>query len=322
MPYLEPGAKSKLFRSTYYETEFTAFKALIQYTGSLVVTFTGTPKTAEEYYLRGVSNYSSGNYSQAILDLSEAARYPVYSNFFLTYAYRANARQKSGDLAGALQDFDMAINLKPADQNYFSAWLTTIYNRGVVRHALKDKNGACADWNTAVQLGLRDAANDKAIRENCRNIPFTASSVPMQTMTSSIPGQSDMTAHNDYYKVFWEGVWKYEKGDYQEALRFFNRAMELRNPQGNYGSLYYYRGSCKLKLSDYNGAILDFDFAISLSSSGQLDTPTLRSVYYNRGMASYFLGNTSLACNDFQKAVNLGLNDQESLNFIRQVCMK
>jgi len=320
LPYLEPAAKEKLFRSSYWETEFTAFKALVSYSGSPVATFTGNPKTPEEFYLRGVSNYSSGNYGQAIMDLTEAARYPSYTNFFLTYAYRANARQKSGDLNGALQDFDRAINLKPADQQYYSAWLTTIYNRGVARFAAKDRNGACADWHTATQLGLHDAANDKAIKENCKNIPFTASSVPLNTMTSTIPGQNEQILSNDYYKVYWEGVWKYEKGDYQEALRYFNRSMELRSPQGNYATLYYYRGSCKLKLSDYNGAVLDFDYAISMSVNGQLDTPTLRSVYYNRGMANYFLGNTSIACSDFQKAVNMGLNDSESLNFIRQVC--
>ena len=321
LPYLEPSAREKLFRSTYWEVDYTVFKAFIQYSGSPVPTFTGIPRTAEEYYRRGVSNYTSGNYGQAIIDLSEAAKYPVYSNFFLTYAYRANARQKSGDIQGAMQDYDKAVSLKPADQSYYSAWLTTIYNRGVARLAIKDKAGACQDWNTALQLGFRDLANDKAIKENCKNYPFVTSSVPFTTMTSSIPGQeADVTKYNDYYKVYWEGIWKYEKGDFQEALRYFNRALELRSSQGNYATLYYYLGSCKLKLSDYIGAIYNFDFALSMSINGQLDTPTIRTVYYNRGMANYFIGNTSIAFSDFQKAVNLGFTDPESLNFIRQVC--
>jgi len=46
----------------------------------------------------------------------------------------------------------------------------------------------------------------------------------------------------------------------------------------------------------------------------------LKTVYYNRGLANFFLGNQTEACNDFRKAINTGLLDQESLNFIEQIC--
>jgi tetratricopeptide (TPR) repeat protein len=84
--------------------------------------------------------------------------------------------------------------------------------------------------------------------------------------------------------------------------------------------VYYYRGSSKLKTSDYSGAIADLDMSLAYNANNQGDASILKTVYYNRGLANYFLGNYSLACNDFQKSMNAGLSTPESVDFIKQVC--
>ena len=324
-PYLELKNRDKIFRSTYYETEYNTFQSFIRYSGGPVSIqqYTGIPQTADDYYRRGVSNYGTGNYAQAVFDLTEAAKYPPYTDFFLTYAYRGNARHKMGDATGAMQDFDRAVMLKPSDQSYYTSWLTAIYNRGVARYYLKDLNGACQDWNTALQFGYKDVENEKALKEYCRNYNYrgpsmnftTVSSVPATTSYNSSPGMQD-----DYYKVYWDGVWKYENGNYTEAIRSFNRAIELKPQSSGLMGIYSYRGNCKLKLADYNGAILDFDYALGLSTTQVTDNNTLKSIYYNRGLANFFLGNTAISCSDFQKSLNAGMNDPQSVGFIRQVC--
>jgi tetratricopeptide (TPR) repeat protein len=321
LPYLDIKNRDKLFKGSYYEADFGDFRALINYGGGAIIQpFAGIPKNAEEYYKRGLSNYASGNYVQSISDLTEASKYPPYSDFFLTYAYRANARQKIGDDAAALMDFDKAISLKPAEQNYLSAWLTVIYNRGVARFNDKDRDGACADWNTAVQLGFKDVANDQAIKDHCRNYHYKGSSVTITPGISTASSDvSDPESMTDYYKVYWEGVWKYEHGSFAEALRYFNRAIELR-PQGDGFMVYYYRGSSKLKISDYLGAINDLDMSLAYNANNQGDASILKTVYYNRGLANYFLGNSLLACIDFQKSMNAGMTTPEAVNFVRQVC--
>ncbi|MCX6284580.1 MAG: hypothetical protein NTW31_10140 [Bacteroidetes bacterium] len=320
-PYLDAKNRDKLFKGSYYECDFGSFRSLINYSGgSYIQAFTGMPKSSDEYYKRGLSDYASGNYIQAISNLTEASKYPPYSTFFLTYAYRANARQKVGDNAAAMMDFDKAISLKPAEQNYYSAWLTVIYNRGVARFNNKDRDGACADWNTALQFGLKDVANDQAIKDHCRSYRFTGPSVAMtqsvSTNFSDVNGPESMT---DYYKVYWEGVWKYEHGNFQEGLRYFNRAIELR-PQDKSFMVYYYRGSCKLKLSDFGGALSDLDMSLAFNASNQGDASMMKSVYYNHGMANYMLGNYAMACSDFQKAKSAGMNTPESVDFMNQVC--
>lgn len=321
LPYLDVKDRDKLFRSSYYETDFETFRNFIHYdAGSVAVPqFAGSAKTPEEFYKRGISNYSLGNYMQSIADFTEASKYPPYTNFFLTYAYRANARQKAGDNFEALHDFDRAVSLKPAEQSYYSAWLTTIYNRGVAKYNLKDYEGACQDWQTAVQMGFRDIGSDQTIKENCKNYKFSSSSLFINTLPSTSPGTSSPEMQTDYYKVYWEGVWKYENGNYNEALRNFNRALELK-PQMNITTIYNYRGNCRLKLTDYTGAVSDYSIAINYAPSTQTDNNTLKTIYYNRGLANYFLGNSSIACSDFNKSISLGLTDAASLQFIRQVC--
>jgi tetratricopeptide (TPR) repeat protein len=123
----------------------------------------------------------------------------------------------------------------------------------------------------------------------------------------------------DYYKVYMQGVWKYENGNYSEALRYFNRSLELK-PQTNAAAVYSYRGNCKLKLSDYVGSISDFDYSIAFATASPSDNMLLKTVYYSRGLANFFLGNASVACSDFQKSINAGMTDPEPVNFIRQVC--
>jgi len=319
LPYLDPKDRDKLFRSSYFETPYDVFRGLIRYNAGAIVVpqYTGTPKTPEEFYKRGVSDYALGNHREAIIDLTEASKSPPYSEFFLTYAYRANARQKLGDLLPALQDFDRAVSLKPNDQNYYSAWLTTIYNRGVCRFLTKDNAGACQDWQTAIQLGFKDITTDRMIKENCGNFKFTPSNLTLSTIPSSSPGVTSPDIQNDYYKVYWDGIWKYENGNYSEAIKNFNRALELK-PQTNITSVYNYRGNCRLKMSQYPGAIADFDVAINYAV--QTDYNTLKTIYYNRGLANYFQNNTSIACSDFRKAISLGLSEPEYLKFIGQVC--
>ncbi len=321
-PYLQRDNREKLFRSSYYEVPFDEFQSFIRYQGGAAVqNFAGTPGTAEDFFKRGVSNYGIGNYMQSIADLNEAAKSPPYSDFFLTYAYRANSKQKMGDNFGAMQDFDRAISLRPTDPGYTSAWLTTLYNRGVAKFNSRNSEGACQDWQTAVQLGFKDVATDEAIKENCKNYHFSPSQLTLNTVTSSIPGASAAgpEMQTDYYKVYWDGVWKYQNGNYSEAVRYFNRALEL-NPQTNVVTVYSYRGNCKLKMSNYTGALQDFDYAIAYSTSQPTDINMMKNIWYNRGLANFFLGNTIISCSDFQKAISNGLTEQESLNFIKQVC--
>ncbi|MFH1297402.1 MAG: tetratricopeptide repeat protein [Bacteroidota bacterium] len=314
-PYLEEKNRDRLFESRYYEADYPTFRAFIRYDEINPTLVTTDPKTGEDWFKRGVYHYRAGNFAQAISDLTEAAKYCPFDRFFMTYAYRANAREQMGDYSGALKDYDKAISLKPAETEYYSAWLITIYNRGVAKFNIKDMPGACQDWNTAAQMGLQDASMDANIRTNCKNYTYLGpATLPTAEISMATPTTSD------YRRLYFEGMWKYQNGNYTEAVQNLDRAIELKPDLAIIPSIYSYRGASKLKLSNYRGAISDFDYCLAYMGSGKADSSILKTVYYNRGLANFFLGNQSEACDDFRKALRTGLLDQESLNFVEQVC--
>jgi tetratricopeptide (TPR) repeat protein len=316
VPYLEEKNRDRLFRSYYYETDYPSFRAFIRYDEVNPMMASTDPKTPEDYFKRGVFNYRAGNFSQAIADLTEAAKHCPFDRFFMTYAYRANAREQMGDYTGAMKDYDKAISLKPEEEQYYTAWLTTIFNRGVAKYNIRDVLGACQDWYTAADMGLKDKTMEANINANCKGYAYTGPSV----LPSSTDLSSTTPNTNDYRRLYFEGMWKYENGNFREAIDQLDRALELEPDLTIIPSIYSYRGASKLKISDYKGAISDFDYCLAYLGSGQGDNNILKTVYYNRGLANYFLGNQMEACSDFRKAIRSGLADTESVTFIHQVC--
>ena len=65
------------------------------------------------------------------------------------YCNRGVARQKKGDLDGALADYDRAIEINPHDAAVYN-------NRGLVKIAKGDLNGALADYDRALQISPRN----------------------------------------------------------------------------------------------------------------------------------------------------------------------
>jgi hypothetical protein len=45
-------------------------------------------------------------------------------------------------------------------------WAKALFNRGVTRKALNDKDGACEDWNKASIYGVNEA--EKLVRKHCK----------------------------------------------------------------------------------------------------------------------------------------------------------
>ena len=316
VPYLEEKNRNLLFRTSYYEANYLTFRAFIRYDEANPNLASIAPVTPEDYFKRGVFNYKAGNFAQAIEDLTMAAKDCPFDQFFMTYAYRANAREQIGDFTGAMQDYDIAIGLKPEEEEYFSAWLTTIYNRGVAKYNIDDLLGACQDWHTASEMGLHDASMNANIQANCKNFSFTGSTIVPVTK----PISTTTLNTNDYRRLYFEGMWKYQNGHFREAIGNFDRALELQPDIKLIPSMYSYRGASKLKISDYQGAISDFDYCLAYMGSGDGETSLLKTVYYNRGLANFFLGNEIEACSNFKRALHSGLTDPESINFINQVC--
>jgi antitoxin component YwqK of YwqJK toxin-antitoxin module len=93
----------------------------------------------------------------------------------------------------------------------------------------------------------------------------------------------------------------------QEAISLYNKAIEI-NP--TVAQAYFNRGACKGNLFDFEGAVVDYDKAISLDPNymkayGNRGTAKI-NLYTTKGTLNPTLEQTASACEDFNKAKELG----------------
>ena len=105
-----------------------------------------------------------------------------------------------------------------------------------------------------------------------------------------------------------KGNSKFALQDYQGALFFYSKAIELNPSESN---SYYNRGLAKSHLEDYRGAIADYTIAIELKPNSGL-------FYYNRGLAKLQLNQKDSGCLDLSTAGELGETD--AYEDIKQYC--
>src|SRR4030095_679139 len=96
---------------------------------------------AIDYYNSGLRKQESGDLDGALADYDKAlALEPRLAD---AYNNRANIKLQKGDLDGAIGDYSKAIELKPRS-------VETYFNRGVVRLQKGDNDGAIADFTSSI----------------------------------------------------------------------------------------------------------------------------------------------------------------------------
>lgn len=100
---------------------------------------------------------------------------------------------------------------------------------------------------------------------------------------------------NEVIELSNQGATLHGLAQYQEALKQYNKAIEL---DPNYGSAYYNRGLTLSDLENYKDAIRDFTKAIKLN-------PHDHEAYYNRALCHRNLKGFQIAINDLTKALSM-----------------
>lgn len=119
------------------------------------------PKNANAHYSRAIVKNELHTWKDAIRDYDAAlAISPTFASALLN---RGSVRDDNGDYAGAIEDYDKAISFSDDDD---ITKTRAYFNRGNTKLNLKDKIGACADWNIALQRGDLDAQS--RIDKHCK----------------------------------------------------------------------------------------------------------------------------------------------------------
>jgi tetratricopeptide (TPR) repeat protein len=234
---------------------------------------------AEAYNNRAFNRMQSGDIKGAIEDFNQVLK--INPNLALAYNNRGFVRMQSGDIKGAIADFNQAIKIDPD--------LALAYNnRGLARMQSGDIKGAIADFNQAIKINpnLALAYNNRGfVRMQSGDIKGAIADFNQAIKIN--PNYAD--AYNN------RGGASFMSGDKQNAIADFNQAIKIN---ANYALAYYNRGFVRMQSGDIKGAIADFNQAIKIN-------PNYADAYTNRGLARMQLGDNQNAIADLQKAADL-----------------
>ncbi len=194
-------------------------------------------------------------------------------------------REEMGDLQGALEALDNAVECDPSSATVYA-------NRATIHGRRKDFQRALADHNKAIHLNpqLAKCYVDRGVTYASLHQPDDA----VADFTKAL--EINPFINQAYYN---RGlVLGRDKGQHQQAVLDFTRAIEI-NPA--FDAAYSNRGISNFELNKHQDAIDDFNAAI------QLD-PAEPRAYYGRALVEATLGKESEAYADYRNAVRLGMS--------------
>jgi len=112
------------------------------------ISFMLKAQNADVYIMAGNAREELGDLAGALEQYTLAIEDDSTSS--MAYFNRAFVKRKMNEYEGAILDYTMAIKFKP---NYQIAY----NNRGIVYMLLGKKEEACADWKTAAEMGYPNA---------------------------------------------------------------------------------------------------------------------------------------------------------------------
>lgn len=248
-----------------------------------------------------------------------------YDNSYIPYSNRGYYRFQIGDYAGAMEDFNKAIELRNNAQAYL--------NRGNLHHTLGNPEQAIADFNKAIELApnYADAYVNRGVVE-----------------MELVMDEAAITDFDQALAIFPEHVLAYSnKGSALYNLKRYADAIPVLDAAIQYGggnaNNYCIRGLCHFAERNDSLAILDFQTVLTLTPNNALAYSSMGAAmrnlgHYNeaikalttaislepgdpnthniRGLCYAETGDFQSACTDFQNAASMGF-DKAALNMER-----
>ena len=252
----------------------------------------------------GIKEDFFGDYAGAIKEFDAAIQADPGNK--MAYFGRGNAKHALGDYSGAIADYGEAIRIDP---NFASAYL----NRGASKDGAGDYRGAIQDDDKALSL-LLDSDSSKAMAYSNRGSSkrhlgdYSGAKKDYESTLQLDPQNKEVHANLAGTLVL--------LGEYNESIREASAAIKI---EPNNAGLYYLRGLGKLYAGNYSGSLEDFNATLGFArqSTGGTDSVPDELVYGKRGVANTKLGNYAQAIPDLDRAIAANTNDTAQFLFWR-----
>ncbi|RME18729.1 MAG: tetratricopeptide repeat protein [Bacteroidetes bacterium] len=283
------------------------------------------PNFEKAYYNRALAHIQLKNYTEALKDIDQAINLKPIDEYYFTksliYFYQNKKDEQEQTLLKTLE-----INPNHAEANYYLGMLYFNYQDydkalNYYQKAVQAKSDYAYAYNDLASTYLMKNDLDNAIK----NYELAAKYA-----------QNAAFIYNNLGSAY------RQKKDYSKAISAYNKAIQTDE---NYFLAYINNGATKLEKGDIAGAKADFEKLIQKDPKNSAAYNGLAGVYikekdykkakematkaieldnnngqayYNRGIARQMLREEDDACNDWKKALELGITPAKS--FISTDC--
>jgi tetratricopeptide (TPR) repeat protein len=291
---------------------------------------------SQNAYNKAYQLYQDGKYELALKEVNLLIEQAPDSALY--YDLRAEVRIKLKDMSKALDDFNRAIQLEPANPYFYS-------HRGLFFYRTLNPDHAIEDLNTALKYVTNDTLRYSIItdRGSARTqkrdfkgayedystaLRFDSNNIVTLTNMGAILDELDRAAEAipllekviridpEFVGGYGNLAFRYaQMGDYKKALALNNKVLEL-DPNEALG--YNNRGYVKYKLNDHQGALKDINKSLQLY-------PGNSYAYRNRALVYLALRQNTKACADLQAALSYGFTEvygEEVKELVAKNCNK
>ncbi len=241
----------------------------------------GDPRTADEWHRLARALSARGDHDGAIAAATRGIEVAVTGTAAPLNRTRALARQRKGDLEGAIADGERATALDPENA-------PVRMNLAVARVEAGDRAGAMTDYGRAIEIEPRYARAD-ANRGHLRRLMGDIEGA-LADLDRAI--ELDPSQGHPYYL---RGVLRIHTDQPAEALADLERALALAP---RYAPAFAARGEARMNLGDLDGAFADLGRALELN-------PRDATTWAARGSARRRRGDHAGALADLGRAIEL-----------------
>ncbi len=256
-------------RNKDWKDSFTLFNDLVE----------KNPDHFHPYLIRGITHVQFGNREEALADYNKSLS--LNPNSAKALANRSSVKGMLGDYEGALRDATRALEIRPGYDN-------ALNNRATARIFLKDYEGALADIDAL--LGKDSTRIDYLNKKIMVLEKMDDKQGLLNTYLKLIRLEPGKYLH---YGKAGEMCFRLDKNE--DAIRYLTKSMEMNR---QYYQPLMLRGNAYYKTGEYKKALADFSRFAQITNDP--------SAFYNAGMSHMMLGEMPLACESWQKALELG----------------
>ena len=240
---------------------------------------------AKNYYPPYLMEYQEAYYSYRYNDQIEALSeindvIKKYKNFALAYALKAKILAEGKNYKQSIKFYSKAIKLDPQNENFYLERANSYYKNRNYKKAITDlqKYKDLDKYNPKIfyllaqyQYAIKDYDNAlENISKYC-NVFYKDSAAEFKMAEIA-----------------------YDAGEYLRTIQIINSLSKGKHMTAEYFRL---RGQAYYQTGNYDLAFYDLSQALDIN-------PTIKDVYYFRGLTAYKSGKKQEACSDWKKAMD------------------